>query len=107
MNQENKEYCYYWYHHMMPSDEIKAISESIQNHDFKTFINFVKKWNGYGYQNGLILDTDDDKEFYFHPIIYLPSHASYWNKEKQQMEYIDIFREKYFNQITFEECECG
>ena len=45
MNTSEKEYCYYWYHHMaIPSEECQKIDKIILDHDWEAFMKYFKEY---------------------------------------------------------------
>lgn len=97
------ELTYYWYHHMMPSKDRKAIQKAIDSHDFETFISFYKKYNSQGIKDGYIEKNEFNS---FIPIIYLPDQASFISNNNEVL-FLNILEIDNFNRISYSESECG
>ena len=97
------EYIYYWYHHMMPTEERKKISKTIQEKDYEGFIELYKEYSilaiKYGYYS-------EEFETWF-PMIFLPDTITYWPEGAEKPEFLSILEKENFMKITYEECECG
>ena len=107
MNTSEKEYCYYWYHHMaIPSEECQKIDKIILDHDWEAFMKYFKEYNNRYY-------TYKGKK---HKLTYFPDVISVHDDEdnyENDDDYIengitDIpLNEENFKLITFAEHECG
>ena len=77
---------YYWYDHLLlrASGEAEIVQRAILNHDYKTFMEYYKKYG---------------KE-------YLPEYATI-HYEDGKVSRLEILTEENFNKITHSEFECG
>lgn len=77
---------YYWYHHMLPSDERNAIQRSIDEHDYALFKAWRTKLNS-------------------SVMCYLPDEVYVYCGD----DFIGSIPmgEQAFSLITYSECECG
>lgn len=77
---------YYWYHHMLPSDERNAIQRSIDEHDYALFKAWRTKLNSSA-------------------MCYLPDEVYVYSGD----DFIGSIPmgEQAFSLITYSECECG
>ena len=99
-----KEYVYYWYHHMMPSEERKRINQTIQNKDYFNFIELYKYYSIKAIQEGSYLEEFQT----WIPMTYLPSTISVFDSEdKNFYDSVLILDKDNFEKITYSECECG
>ena len=97
-----KEYIYYWYHHMMPSEERKEIEKVLNEKDYFKFVDIYKKYSIESINNGFY-----DEEFCcWSPMIFLPTQISVWDGDEHE-GYVSILEKENFEKITFYECECG
>lgn len=91
MNKENItikriEIIYFWYHHLHPEVNKKKICAAINNHDWKTF----KEW----------LEWQKEQEF-----VYFPENAVVYINGEYFGEL--LINEETFNLITDNDYECG
>ena len=103
MNQDNKEYIYYWYHHMMDDKRKNYIQTIINNHNYEAFIKEYKRLS----IEGIKLGKFDEEFNSWFPIIFLPDTISVYDKNTNEIEYISVLDKDNFNKITYSECECG
>lgn len=99
-------YTYYWYHHMMPTEERKKISETIQNKDYEGFIELYKKYSILAIQHGKYYEEFKS----WLPMTYLPDTISVWNEDGDKLEFVEYLSaldKNNFMKITYAECECG
>lgn len=97
---------YYWYHHMMPTEEREYITEVINKHNFLEFVRLFKKWNAVGLVEGKLYRDEPNEPISFFPMWFLPQEA-YYENENGELQSVNILNEKDFSRITFNECECG
>ena len=99
-----KSYNYYWYHHMMPSEEQKDIFEAIQNKDYDRFIELYKKYSILAIKYGKYYEEFET----WIPATYLPDTISVWDENAMEfVEFISVLDKANFMKITHTECECG
>ena len=97
-----KEYIYYWYHHMMPDNERAKIASIFREKNYFEFIKYYKSLNMFGLEKG---KYDEEFETFF-PIIYFPNEISVY-ENGILVDTINILDRNNFNLITDNECECG
>ena len=96
MNKTEKEYNYYWYHHMAISfEDREIINGAAVTHDWETFNHYLNMYKDKcGFPD--VISVHDDEENY-----------------KDEDDYIDHgiwdipLNEENFKLITWAECECG
>ncbi len=57
-----KNYVYYWYHHMMSTDEREKIAQAIKNKDYYAFIVLYKKQQNFSLSYKMILGRLRDQK---------------------------------------------
>ena len=96
-------YVYYWYHHMIDSEEREEIQKTLNNKDFNAFIKCYKKYNSRGLFEGKFYEEFNS----FIPLIYLPDTITVFDDKDKILDCISILDKSNFEKITFSECECG
>ena len=97
------DYIYYWYHHMIPNQERKEISETIKNKNYEKFLYLYQQ-----YSISSILEGHFNEEFQtWFPRIYLPNEIYVINNKDEIVDTLNILCKDDFMKITYEECECG
>ena len=97
-----KEYSYYWYHHMaFTSEECQKIDKIILDHDWNAFMEYYKKYDDRYYE------YKGDR----YKICYFPDTIDCFDDsldEDDENYYTEIpLNEENFKLITFAEHECG
>ena len=98
------QYNYYWYHHMMPDKERKAIEKVLNDKDYFGFIELYKKYAIQAIQYGEYYDEFES----WCPMTFLPTDIAVWDTElKDFTSWVSILEKENFEKITHHECECG
>lgn len=96
-------YIYCWYHHMIPEQERKEISETIRNKNYEKFLYLYQQ-----YAISSILEGHFNEEFQtWFPMVYLPNEINVVNNKDEIINTLNILCKDDFMKITHEECECG
>lgn len=82
------EVIYYWYHHMIDSDVINDIQDTIDSHDYEKFMAY------YNYLNS-------------NECTFLPDYAYIFVDDDYFSKINIIDSPEIFSKITYSECECG
>lgn len=96
-------YVYYWYHHMMPTEEREKITQTIKNKDYFAFVELYKKYSIQAIENGKYYE--EIKAWL--PMVFLPSTISVYDDKAENIEHISVLDQENFDKIAEIECECG
>ena len=98
----NKEYIYYWYHHMMSNKERKEIEKIFKDKDYFAFIEKYKEYSIKSIKCGKYYEEFES----WIPMIYFPDTIDIVEGDIL-IEKESILDRNSFKKITCVECECG
>lgn len=96
----SESYTYYFYHHMMETDQLNRVEAAIMNHNWEAFQLAKGIYDSMDYKKMCLGFKDPER------VIYFPDHIHHYSSDSSRAETIEL-TEETFKLITDIDCECG